>query len=361
VERTLPWRWYSDPEVLRLEQERIFRRAWQYAGHAGELPEPGSYTVSRAGDVPILLTRDREDELRAFVNVCRHRGSVLADEPGRRETVQCPYHAWTYGLDGALRAAPRAEREPGLVREELGLVPVRLERWGPLLFVNPNPDAPGLAETLGGLPGLVAAAGVEVESLAFHHRSTSAAEANWKLCCENYLECYHCAVAHPGFSAVIDVSPDAYELEETAEWFSTQRGPVRAAGRDSFARGGEVVRSQFHFLWPNVTINIAPGRANLSIGPVLPEGPERTTRRLDYFFAPDADPGWVREYLAWDDQVGAEDTALVERVQRGVRSGQIEEGYLLPGTERLVAHFQRLTARALAGGPYPSRSAGATA
>jgi phenylpropionate dioxygenase-like ring-hydroxylating dioxygenase large terminal subunit len=349
VERTLPWSWYADPEVLRHEQERIFLRAWQYVGHAGEVAEPGSYAAARAGDVPILLTRDRDGVLRAFVNVCRHRGAQLVDGAGRRETVQCPYHAWTYGLDGALRAAPRADREPGFAREELGLVPVQVESWGPLLFVSPDPEAPPLASVLGKLPELVASAGVDVGALAFHHRSTSTYAANWKVCCENFLECYHCAVAHPGFSAVIDVSAAAYELEETAEWFSTQRGPVRTDGRGALdVHAGEVTRSQFHFLWPNVTINIAPGRANLSIGPVLPDGPERTTRFLDYFFAPDADPAWIHEFLAWDDQVGAEDTALVERVQRGVRSGAIAEGHLLSESERLVAHFQRLTARALA-------------
>jgi phenylpropionate dioxygenase-like ring-hydroxylating dioxygenase large terminal subunit len=347
VERTLPWSWYADPEILRLERERVFRRAWQYAGHAGELPEPGSYAVSRAGDVPILLTRDRDDELRAFVNVCRHRGSVLAEEPARRETVQCPYHAWTYRLDGTLRSAPRAAREPGFAPDELGLVPVRLERWGPFLFVNPDREAPPLAAVLGELPELVAAAGVDVDSLAFHHRAAATTAANWKVICENYLECYHCAVAHPGFSAVIDVSPDAYELEETAEWFSTQRGPVRTGSASPLTTVGEVERSQFHFLWPNVTINIAPGHANLSIGPVLPDGPERTSRWLDYFFAAGADPEWVREYLAWDERVGAEDTVLVERVQRGVRAGAIEDGRLLGESERLVAHFQRLTARAL--------------
>jgi phenylpropionate dioxygenase-like ring-hydroxylating dioxygenase large terminal subunit len=227
-------------------------------------------------------------------------------------------------------------------------VPLRLETWGPLLFVNPDPEAPPLASVLGRLPELVAEAGIDLHALVFHHRSASSYAANWKVCCENFLECYHCAVAHPGFTAVIDVSEEAYVLEETAEWFSTQRGPVREGGSGPLATpGGAVERSQFHFLWPNVTVNIAPGPANLSIGPVLPEGPERTSRFLDYFFAADASPDWVREFLAWDDQVGAEDAALVERVQRGVRSGAIADGVLLAESERLVAHFQRLTAGAL--------------
>jgi phenylpropionate dioxygenase-like ring-hydroxylating dioxygenase large terminal subunit len=309
--------------------------------------EPGSVAPARAGVVPVLLARDRAGTLRAFVNVCRHRGSVLVEGPARRETIQCPYHAWTYSLDGSLRAAPRAEREPGFDGAELGLVPLRLESWGPFLFVNPDPAAAPLADTLGSLPERIAEAGIDVASLVFHHRSTSSYAANWKLCCENYLECYHCAVAHPGFSAVVDVSPDAYVLETTGEWFSTQFGPLRAGAAAPFDVEGEVRRSQFHFLWPNLTINIAPGRPNLSLGPILPDGPERTTRFLDYFFAPDADEAWIADLLAWDMEVGREDSALVERVQRGVRSGAIPEGRLLSESERLVAHFQRLTARAL--------------
>jgi choline monooxygenase len=298
--------------------------------------------VVRAGHAPVLLTRARDGELRGFLNVCRHRGSVLVDEDGRRETLQCPYHAWTYGLDGSLRAAPRSAREPGFDADELGLLPVAVDLWGPLVFVNPVADAAPLADALGELPALVASVGVDVDELVFHHRAESSYAANWKVCCENYLECYHCSVAHPGFSAIVDVSPDAYVLEQTSELLATQIGPLRETAE------GEVERGQFHFLWPNLTVNVLPGRPNLSIGPVLPDGPERTSRFLDYFFAADADPGWIEETLAWDDQVGREDTALVERVQRGVRLGLVPEGRLLSESERLVAHFDALVRGALA-------------
>jgi choline monooxygenase len=342
VEPTLPYAWYADPDVLRREEERIFAHAWQYCCHTGRVAEPGSYAAARVGNVPVLLVRGRDRELRGFLNVCRHRGSLLVDGEGRRETLQCSYHAWTYDLDGSLRAAPRSGREPGFDASELGLATISVGLWGPLVFVNPDPSAAPLADALGTLPELVAAAGVDVDALAFHHRSESSVAANWKVCCENYLECYHCAVAHPGFSAVVDVSADAYVLEQTSELVATQVGPLRAAA------DGEVARGQFHFLWPNVTINVLPGRPNLSIGPVLPEGPERTRRYLDYFFAADADPGWIEETLAWDDQVGREDAALVERVQQGVRTGLLAEGRLLSESERLVAHFDRLVRRALA-------------
>jgi phenylpropionate dioxygenase-like ring-hydroxylating dioxygenase large terminal subunit len=341
---TLPFDWYTDPELLRLEQERIFRRAWQYVGHTGQLAEPGSFFTSAAGLVPIVVTRTREDELKAFVNVCRHRGFQVAQGAGRRETLQCAYHAWTYGLDGTLRAAPRSDREPDFDRDGLSLVPVQLDTWGPFLLVNPDLEAPALEETLGRLPELLAEV-VDIDVLTFHHRSTSALETNWKVACENFLECYHCATAHPGFSSVVDVSPDSYRLEAEG-LFSSQFGPVRATAAPSYSTG-EVERSQFHFLWPNTGINVFPGRTNLSIGPIYPTGPERTARFLDYFFGADVDEAWIAELLELDAQVGREDTALVEGVQRGLRSGALDHGNLMVASEPLIQHFQRLTYEAL--------------
>jgi len=345
--RTFPFDWYSDPAVLRLERERIFRRAWQYAGRADQVAAPGAFFTCDLGGVPVVVVRGKDGELRAFLNVCRHRGSLVCEGEGRRETLQCPYHAWTYDLDGSLRAAPRSDREPGFDKDGLGLVPVSVGAWGPFVFVNPDGAAAPLADTLGDLPALVAGAGLDVDALRFLKRSTSEYEANWKVCCENFLECYHCQVAHPGFSKVVDVSVDAYVLEASPT-FSTQVGPVRESWRGDFDPRGPIARGQFHFLWPNVTINVMPGHPNLSIGPIVPAGPERTTRFLDYFVGPDVEQAWIDDLLEFDDQVGREDTVLVERVQKGLRGGGVEHGHLLPESEQLIAHFQGLLLDALA-------------
>ncbi len=147
---TVPWDWYTDPAILRLEQDRIFRSSWQYVGHANEIAEPGSFRATRAGHVPVVLVRDEEGVLRAFLNVCRHRGSLVCEGSGRRTTLQCPYHAWTYGLDGRLVAAPRSDREGGIESDRLGLVSLRLEQWGPFLFVNADPEGPALSRRAGG-------------------------------------------------------------------------------------------------------------------------------------------------------------------------------------------------------------------
>jgi phenylpropionate dioxygenase-like ring-hydroxylating dioxygenase large terminal subunit len=346
VERTLPWSWYRDADVLRREHDRIFLRSWQYVGHRAQAAEPGSFFTGALGLAPIVVTRARDGELRAFLNVCRHRGFVVAEGAGRRETLQCRYHAWTYELDGRLRAAPRSEREGGFDAEELSLAPLRLDTWGPFVFVNANSDAAPLAEALGPVPAQLAEI-LDVEALEFRFRTDFTLEANWKVACENFLECYHCALAHPAFAAAVDVSPDAYGLA-TDGLTSSQFGALRTNG-DSFLARGEVGRSQFHFLWPNFGINVFPGRPNLSCGPIVPLGPDRTARFLDYFFAPDVDQAWLDELMEFDDRIGREDTALVEGVQRGLRAGVLTEGRVLSESEQLVAHFQRLCAEALTG------------
>jgi len=326
--RTLPFSWYTDESILRDERARVFARSWQYGGRAELVAVPGSFVTTDAGGVPIVVTRDREGELRAFLNVCRHRGAVLTDGCGERATLQCHYHAWTYELDGTLRSAPRSDREPGFDNDELSLLPASAGTWGPFLFVNPDPGAEPLADHLGELPAILARE-LDVNAIEFHSRVEFAANANWKIVVENFLECYHCPTAHPGFSAEVDVHPDRYGLEAHPT-FAAQF----ARARDSDERG------QFHLLYPNTGINVFPGPPNFSIGPIAPNGPHRTERYLDYFFAPGVDEAWLREFFAFDEQVGREDTVLVESVHRGVSSGVLDHGRLLLGSEPLLAAFQ---------------------
>jgi choline monooxygenase len=339
---TLPFSWYSSEEVLRRERRAIFAHAWQYAGRAEQVGEPGSFLAADVGGVPVLVTRDRGGELRAFLNVCRHRGAVLTEGCGRRETIQCHYHAWTFDLDGSLRAAPRADREPGFDPADWSLLPAQAGTWGPFLFVNPDPAAEPLAEWLGDLPELLAR-DIDVNELVFHSRVEFGASANWKVVVENFLECYHCATAHPDFAAAVDVHPDRYDLEAHPT-FAAQFCRAKADGD-----GG-----QFHLLYPNTGLNVFPGPANLSIGPIAPSGPNRTERYLDYFFLPGTDEAWLAEFFAFDDQVGREDTALVESVHRGMAADVLDHGRLLLNAEPLIAAFQGWVADRLA--PASSKS-----
>jgi choline monooxygenase len=349
VTATLPYRWYTDAAVLEQERERLFGGTWQYVGHTGEIAEPGSYFTCHSGEIPLVVVRDREGVLRAFVNVCRHRGAEVVAGAGRCSTLQCHYHAWTYGLDGALRAAPRSDHDPGFDRSELGLRHAPLQTWGPFIFVNSDPDAAPLADTLGELPQLLRRGGLDVDALAFHKREHYSLAANWKVAVENFLECYHCAVAHPGFSDAVDVGADAYRLDSHPTFASHY-----ARAREGAAVTAGEIGGQFHLVWPNLKVNVMPGRPNLSIGPLFGVTPGRTDGFLDYFFAPGEDTAWIEAFSALDDQVGAEDRVLVESVQRGLRSGAFDSGRLLLPSERLIADFQRWVADGL-DGHTPSR------
>jgi phenylpropionate dioxygenase-like ring-hydroxylating dioxygenase large terminal subunit len=321
------WAAYSDPEVLARERREIFERSWHYAGHAGEVARPGDFAATFVGHLPVVLVRGEDGELRAFLNVCRHRGHEVAAGSGNRRTLQCPYHAWTYDLDGSLRSAPRSDREPGFDPSGLALVPLRVEILGPLVFVNPEPGAAPLTDFLGPVPGELG----DLADLVFHRRIAYEVEANWKIVMENYLECYHCPVAHPGFSREVDVDPDSYVLE-AGEWSSSQY--ARARNGDG--------QGQFHYVWPATRLNVFPGVPNLSVGAAVPVSPMRTRGFFDYFFGRAVSEAEIEELIAFDAQVGSEDRALVESVQRGVATGLLTEGRLLPESEKLIAHFQAL-------------------
>jgi phenylpropionate dioxygenase-like ring-hydroxylating dioxygenase large terminal subunit len=348
---TLPASWYSDPAILKLEHERIFTKSWQYVGHVDSVATPGSFLASQVGHVPVVIVRDNDGEVRGFVNVCRHRGHLVATGSGCRATLQCPYHAWTYGLDGTLRAAPRSEREPGFDPDAFSLLPISVDTWGPFVFANVDADAAPLAESIAGVPELVASSGVDLSSLKLRERVEWEMPANWKNSIENYLECYHCPTAHPSLSKVVDVDVDSYRLVErelSSSQFGSIRPSVYAEGADvPYVPRGEVEGAQYHFIWPNTTVNIEAGRTNLSMDVTFPTATGRTKGWTDYYYGADVSDEESSELLAFAAQVAFEDQSLVESVQAGLDSGMVPQGRLLLSSEKLIAHFQRLISSAL--------------
>lgn len=334
----LPASCYTDPVLLAREHDRIFRRTWQYVARIDQLERVGNFVAGEAADVPVVVVHG-DGGLRAFVNVCRHRRHLVVTGSGNRKTLRCPYHAWAYDLEGCLRAAPRAERER-LQTSELSLLPLRVEAWGGFVFVNLDQGARPLTDFLGNLPAHLADHGPDLGQLEFRCREEWRTAANWKVMIENYLECYHCPVAHPGFSTVVDVAPAAYQLAEN-KWFSVQSGPLLASGP---AAPDHAV---FYYLWPNLTINVHPGPANLSIDVFLPDGPENTKGITDYYFGANVSEAEAAAAISFSRQVRDEDDALVQSVQRGLRAGTLATSRLLPQSERLLIHFQKLFTAAM--------------
>ena len=237
---TLPASWYTNPAMFEAEKDCIFRRCWQYAGLTEQVRHHGEFFTCQAGEVPIVVVRDVDGDLRAFVNVCRHRGSILIpEERGCRKSIQCHYHAWTYGLDGTLRAAPGEKGEAGFDRSEFSLLPVRIDTWGPFIFVNPDRDAPPLYEVLGDLPDLVAETGLKLDDIRLRRRDTYDMAANWKVVVDNYLECYHCPTAHPGFrTSSISINTSSGSTSTFRRRAVRPRRPPEGATREGYTPSG---------------------------------------------------------------------------------------------------------------------------
>jgi ferredoxin-NADP reductase/phenylpropionate dioxygenase-like ring-hydroxylating dioxygenase large terminal subunit len=361
---TLPSHWYTDPAITERERNQIFRKTWSYIGPANELQNVGDYITGYVGDIPVVVIRN-ESGLAALVNVCRHRRHEVMKGRGNAKVMQCGYHAWTYDLTGCLKGAPRTAAEPGFRLEDYPLLPLKVDTLGPWVFVNVDREADPLASQYGKVLDVIAQSGIDLDSLELYSRVEWESYSNWKTMLENYLECYHCAVAHPGFSAAIDVLPENYNLGIHG-WFLSQVGHVRQSaleGRSQvkiYDARGEVAQAQYHVLFPNMTININPGFPNLSIDVWRPNGPNGCTGFSEQYFAPGVTKEFAEELIEFNRQVGAEDDELTDSVQRGLRAGIPERGRFLTGAEHLVGHFQKLVAAAVAGTPSDLRAVAVT-
>ena len=345
---TIPFSWYSDEAVLRLEQQRIFASSWQYVGRVGQ--------VARAGIVLHGLRRPRAGRGRPrprLRSCARFSTSAVIADPllcegeGRRETLQCPYHAWTYDLDGSLRAAPAPTASPDSTAPSSGCDRRRSAPGGRSSSSTPIRTRHRSTETLGELPAILADGGIDVDALVFDARAEADEyDANWKVCVENFLECYHCAVAHPSLAKAIDVSADAYRLE-TRPTFSSQIAAPRNGGGGVYDATGEIEAGQFHLLFPN-TVDQRDARSHEPVDRTgLPRG------------------AGTRVPLSWTTSSGRTWTRLEERVSRARHAGRrrgpgarrarprgdalgaVEHGRLLPESEQLIAHFQTLLVDAL--------------
>jgi choline monooxygenase len=347
--RALPARLYRDPDVVELERQRIFERTWQLAAHVSSLPEPGSYVTARAGSQPVLVLRDQEGTLRAFRNVCRHRGSrLLAGEGQCGKAIRCRYHGWTYRLDGELIGVPEARSIPDLDKSALGLFPVRVETLAGMIFVNLDAHAAPLSETVGGLAERLAPWGIE--GLVPTHPYEGSQPANWKIVADNYLEGYHVPIAHPGLMRLYDYKNYDVELHDGYVWFDA---PLRDKPSGNLVERiyqrmvtpmpGVVEENprvwRYVFIYPNVAIDLYPDQ--VWVWKLDSDGPTRTRDASVLYRHPKAS---LRTRVAQyanrkvNDLVGHEDVDLVENVQAGIETRGWEPGPL-SGREAAIGWF----------------------
>lgn len=354
--RSLPAWIYTDPGFFARERETVFRTGWQIVCHVNDVPRAGDYqTLDFLGE-QVMTLRGDDGEVRSFHNACRHRAARLLDGQGNcGRRVVCPYHAWSYALDGKLARTPPWQGFDGLDLDAHGLKPLEQEIFLGFVFVRFAPGLPGVAEMMGsfveelaphGLPDLVPQGRVTLRPRP----------VNWKNVADNYADGLHIPVAHPGLSRLFGPT---YAME-AGEWVDKLWGDITEAPSSNWAeRGYQALlpafdhlsperrrRWSYYKLWPNLAFDVYPDQVDfMQFIPVSPT--ETVIREISYVRPDPRREAKAARYLNWriNRQVNAEDTVLIDRVQRGMNSSGYDSGPLGPAEVCLAAFARRLEAQ----------------
>ena len=342
-------RWYG------FEQSVIFARSWQWVCHREKLATPGDYVATRVAGHPVVLVRDGAGALRAFYNVCQHRAHEIVAGEGSTGTLSCPYHGWTYDLDGSLIAARRTKSLVDFDPSGICLDAVQAEEFAGFVFVNLDTAAEPLSLQAGGLATEIADKAPDIADLTLARRLSYDIASNWKNVIENYLECYHCHIAHKDFVSLVDMS--TYRIA-THGIYSCQTAEAGRSANTAYDVADATVRiHEAWWLWPNTCLMRYPGRGNAMLLHVVPAGPHHTRETWDFYLEdpePNAAEAQAIRYI--DEVLQPEDIGLTESIQRGMRTPAFTSGRLAYDpegggvSEHGVHHFQGLLLEAYRAG-----------
>jgi len=344
---------YTDDKWFNIDQKEIIAKSWQWVCHVEKLREAGSYTTIDVAGHPIAIVRNKDGELNAFYNVCKHRAHALLSGDGRTAVITCPYHAWAYNLDGHLVKAPHTEHLENFSTNEICLDSVQVEEFCGFIYVNLDPNAESLATQSGTLKDEIDHWAPDIDKLTFGHRLTYDIKSNWKTVIDNFLECYHCPTAHKDFCTLIEM--DTYKVTTHGIWSSHM---AEAGNTENTAYDVSDASVKIHavwWLWPNTCIMRYPGRSSIIIMNVIPAGPDRTLETYDFYFETSEPNEAEKEAIRYLDEVlQSEDIALCESVQRGMSTPAFSQGRIVSDpsgsglSEHAVHHFHGLVLDAYA-------------
>jgi len=352
--KTLPGSAYSDPELFAREQELIFERMWFCAASSADIGKAGSFRTVQIGRESILLTRSRKGEARGYFNICRHRGAKLCTEEAGEgaRSFQCPYHAWTYDLEGKLIAAPNLTKMPDIGREEYGLRKVHVREWLGYVWVSLADEPLSFEETVIGdvrsrLGDVESLEHYGLENLALAKRITYDVKANWKLIIENFMECYHCATIHPELTEVLPEFADGlaaqYFVGHGALFGDEVKG-FTVDGSEGHERIPGVTEDQDRRYYavtvrPQVFLNMVPD--HVIVHRMYPLAPDHTIVECDWLFLPDVVESGadLSKSVELFHRVNQQDFEACERCQAATDSRVYADGGVLVPSEHHIADF----------------------
>jgi choline monooxygenase len=339
---TIPASWYIDERLAELERQNVFGGTWQVVGHVDQVRRPGDFVTAELAGEPLLVVRGNDQQLRAFYNVCRHHAAaVVTEQHGTANVFRCPYHGWSYGLDGSLNGAPEFEGVCAFDRSQNGLLPVQVETWEQFIFVALGPNASSLADFLGRLMPRVAP--LNLDALHFFERRVYTLKCNWKVFVDNYLDGgYHVPHLHKGLSSVLEYKHYTIENEDR---YCLQSSPMVASTEDA-ATGASRTGDRAWYFWqyPNFMINLYRGYMDTNL--VLPDGVDRCKVIFDFYFddISESTAERNRQSIAVGERVNDEDVGICEAVQLGLHSRAYGAGRLSVRREAGEHLFHRLLA-----------------
>lgn len=329
--RSLEARYYTDPAIYKQELEGLLSSTWQFAGHASQVSQPGDYFAFEIAEQSLFCIHGRDGEMRSFYNVCQHRAHELVSGTGNCKVVVCPYHAWTYELNGCLRSGPNIKVVPGFDKKEICLTEVSTEVFCGFVFVNLDPDAKPMSQWFPNVEEELRSFVPHIDSLKPIEWVEIAEECNWKVSVENYSECYHCTLNHPTFATGVvkpetyDIQPQGHCLRHTTECQNLDRMsyPIDLDGNE---HAGEY---SSWFLWPMISFQVYPGNV-LNTYHWRPHGPDKVTVWRGWYTIDGVDSDVIRR-LAIQDRATTveEDIRIVQSVQRGLMSKGYKPGPLV--------------------------------
>jgi choline monooxygenase len=340
---TIPAPWYTDARIAQLELQNVFSRTWQSVGRTAQVEKPGQYVTATVAGEPIVAVRGSDGKLRAFYNVCRHHAMTVMNEScGQAQQMRCPYHGWTYNLEGELRGMTEFEGVCNFDRAQNGLVPVRVETWENFIFVNLDPHAAPLQEFLGALAGL--AKPLNFGGLTFVERRGYIQQCNWKVYVDNFLDGgYHVPHMHKGLNSVLDYTN--YTIENV-DRCCVQSSPVAVdkSSEASAAATRKGDRAYYFWQYPNFMLNWYEGYLDTNL--VIPLGVDRCEVIFDFYFGDtsEAQMPYIRESMGVSERVQQEDIVICDGVQRGLSSRAYQAGRLSVRREAGEHLFHRLLA-----------------
>lgn len=352
----LPPCFFFDEAVFQEEKAKIFFKSWHLVAHRNELREPGAFVTHEIFEQSVIVIAGRDGEIRAFHNVCQHRGNRLVDaRRGKSPVLTCGYHAWTYALDGSLRGAPCIQGVAGFNKSKHGLKPVRVEIFASFVFINLDFAAGSIAEMASGAESQIRHYIPDLERLTLVEEVDVPVPANWKVIQENSIEGYHFDHSGPAHKQLVDLIDFAgYRLKPHGDWW-TYIGPPKNGATQAYGVPLEGATWQtdwfFNFgLWPNATIYVFPYADVVGTFIMNPTGPESSMLRFGYYAVEGRPmPQVTRACIRWmNEDLGPEDIRLNQSNQKGLRSFGFERGVYVAGeefsnrSEHLVRHFHRL-------------------